>query len=61
MKKCKKIDIALKKFTRNEITVSTAAKIAGLPLTTFLDVLSNKKIRFHYGLKELQEDFERLI
>ncbi len=57
----KKLEIALKKFTNKEVTVAKAAEIAGVPLTIFMDVLSERKISFHYGLKELEEDFEGLL
>ena len=57
----KKLEIALKKFKNNEATASKAARIAGIRLSQFLDILMQKKIDFHYGLKELEEDFEGLI
>lgn len=57
----KKLEIALKRFRDNEATAWKAAKMAGVPLTQFLDVLVQKGIDFHYGVKELKEDFEGLI
>ena len=57
----KKLKLAIKKFNNNEITIGKAAKLADMPLTTFMDILSERKIRFHYGIKELEEDFEGLI
>ena len=57
----KKLEIALKKFKDNEATASKAARIAGIPLSQFLDILVQKKIDFHYGIKELEEDFEGFI
>lgn len=57
----KKLEIVLKKFKDNEITASKAARIAGIPLSQFLDVLVQRNIDFHYGIKELREDFKGLI
>ena len=57
----KRVEIALEKFRNNEATAWKAAKIAGIPLTQFMDILVKKGIDFHYGIKELREDFEGLI
>lgn len=57
----KKLELALEKFKKNEVTASKAARIAGIPLTLFLDILVQRGINFHYGIKELEEDFEGLI
>ena len=57
----KKLEIALEKFRNNEASVGKAARIAEIPLSQFMDVLVEKKIDFHYGIKELEEDFEGLI
>ena len=61
MKENKKLKIALEKFKNNKATASKAASMAGIPLSQFLGILVQKKIDFHYGLKELEEDFEGLI
>lgn len=57
----KKIEIALEKYRNNEVTATKAANIAHIPLSQFLDILVQKGLEFHYGLKELREDFEGLI
>ncbi len=57
----RKLDLALRRFQNNEATASKAASIAGIPLTLFLDVLSQRKIEFHYDLEELREDFKDLL
>lgn len=57
----KRVEIALEKFRNNEATAWNAAKIAGIPLTQFMDILVKKGVDFHYGVKELREDFEGLI
>ena len=57
----KKLELALEKFRKNEASVGKAARIAQIPLSQFMDVLVERKIDFHYGVKELEEDFEGLI
>ena len=57
----KKLDLALEKFRKNEATAWKAARMADIPLTAFMDILVQKGIDFHYGVKELREDFEGLI
>ena len=56
----KKSEIALKKFQENKATASKAAKIAGIPLTSFLDVIQRKNINFHYSLEDLREDLAEI-
>lgn len=56
----KKLEIALKKFQNNDATASKAAKIAGMPLTSFMDVLYKKGINLHYDVDELVKDFENV-
>ena len=57
----KKLEIALEKFRNEEVTASKAAKIAGIPLTLFLDILQKKGISFHYDLADFREDMEGLV
>ena len=57
----KKLEMALEKFRNNEASIGKAARMAQMPLSQFMDVLVEKKIDFHYGIKELEEDFEGLI
>ena len=57
----KKLELALEKFRKNEASIGKAARIAEMPLSQFMDVLVEKGIDFHYGIKELEEDFEGLI
>ena len=59
--KQKKLEIAITKFVNKEITIAKAAEIAALPLTVLMDILSEKKISFHYSINELKEDFKDLI
>ena len=57
----KKLEIALDKYRKNNATAWKAAQIAGVSLSEFLDILTEKKIDFHYGIKELREDFEGFV
>lgn len=57
----KKLELALDKFRKKEASLGKAAKIAEVPLSQFMDILVEKNIDFHYGIKELEEDFEGLI
>lgn len=57
----KRIEFALEKYRNKEVTATKAANIAHMPLSQFLDILVQKGLEFHYGLKELREDFEGLI
>ena len=59
--KDKKLELALEKFRNREASIGKAARIAEMPLSKFMDVLVQKNIEFHYGIKELEEDFEGLI
>lgn len=55
------LEIALEKFQKDEITAAKAARIAGISLSDFFDVLHKRGINIHYGVEELREDFERII
>ncbi len=57
----RKLEIAISKFRNNDVTIAKAAQIASLPLTVFMEILSAKKINFHYTINELEEEFEGLI
>ena len=59
--KDKKLELSIEKFRNNEVTAWKAARMADIPLTQFMDILVQKGIDFHYGVKELKEDFEGLI
>jgi predicted HTH domain antitoxin len=57
----KKLEVALEKFQNGDASALKAAKIAGLPLTSFLDILQKKGISFHYNIEDLREDVEDLL
>lgn len=59
--KDKKLELALEKFRRKEITAWKAARIATIPLTEFLDVLKEENLLFHYSKEELEKEFKGLI
>ena len=56
--KKKKMDMAIGEFRKNKATAWMAARLAGVPLSEFMDALADNGIDFHYGAKELKEDFE---
>lgn len=55
--KDKKLAIALDKFLKKEATAWRAARIAGIPLTEFLDIAKEKGLELHYTEEELKEEF----
>ena len=54
----KKLELALEKFRKKEATAWKAARLADMPLTSFLDVLKEKNMFFHYSKEELEQDFK---
>lgn len=56
----KKVEAALEKYRKGEATASKAAQIAGVPLSTFLDVLFERKTEFNYSLEDFREDIKGL-
>lgn len=57
----KRLELALEKFQRKEATAWRASRIAGIPLTSFLDILKDHKIVFHYSPEDLRKDFRGLV
>ena len=57
----KRLDLALEKFQRKEATAWKASRMAGIPLTSFLDVLAERRIVFHYSKEDLQKDFRGFV
>ncbi len=57
----KKLEIAFRKFQDNEATAWKAARIADIPLTSFLDALAKRNIEFHYSVEDFREDVKDLI
>jgi len=56
----KMLAMAIEKFQNEEATAWKASRLAGIPLTKFLDVLKDKGLEFHYTEEELLEEFEGL-
>ena len=57
----KKLDLAIEKYRKREVTLWKAAKMAGLPLTKFLEILSDEGLEYHYNIEEVEEEFEGLL
>ncbi len=57
----KKLELAINKFRNKEATAWKAARIAGVPLTSFLDVLKERNVLFHYSTEELEQEFKGLV
>ena len=53
----KKVDFALEKYKKNEITIGKAAEIANKGLREMMVIASKNGIVFQYSIKELKEDF----
>ena len=54
----KRLEIAIEKYRNNEATAAKAAKIAGIPLSRFLDFLFEKKIELNYTIEDFREDLK---
>jgi len=54
--KAKQLELAIEKFRKHEVTAWKAARLAGLSLTEFLDLLSREGLEFYYTIDELRED-----
>jgi len=59
--KDKKLDIAIDKYRKREVTLWKAARMADIPLTKFIDILNSEGLEFHYTSKEVSEEFEGLL
>lgn len=57
----KKLNMALEKYKRREISTGKAAEIADVSLSRFLDILREKKVPFNYTVKDLMKDFEGFV
>ena len=57
----KKLDLAIEKYRKREITLWKAARMADLPLTKFIEMLADEGLEFHYTTEEVEEEFEGLL
>ncbi len=53
-----KIDLALKKYRNNEVSIARAAEIANIPLVDMLRIAAQNKIPLHYTKEDLVRDFK---
>jgi predicted HTH domain antitoxin len=57
-------DLRLKRaaeaFRREEISVSKAAELAGVPLWDFLALMDREKLEFHYDVAEFEADLQTM-
>ena len=58
--KGKKLELALETYRKREANAWKCARMAGVPLTQFMELLVQRGIDFHYGLQELRKDLEGL-
>lgn len=56
----KKLDLAIEKYRKREVTLWKAARIAGIPLSKFLDRLDDEGLEYHYTPQDVEEEFEGL-
>lgn len=57
----KRLEFAIKEFQQRRATAWKASRLAGIPLTQFLDILGEKGIEFPYTIEELREDMKDLL
>jgi len=56
----KRIEFALEKFRKGEITIGRAAEITGKNLREMMLLAAKRDISFQYSLKDLREDFKAI-
>ena len=54
----KLLTLAIYKYQKEKISAWKASKLAGVPLTQFLDILKQEGLEYHYTEEELMEDFK---
>ena len=55
-----RVAIAVALFSDERLTLGQAARLAGVPIAAFMEVLASRDIPLHYGVAELEEDFETM-
>jgi len=53
-----KIQSALSRYSKNEITFSEAAKIAGISLYDLINKIEKHKVELNYSIEDLENDIE---
>ena len=56
----KRIENALKKYEKGEVTLWKAATMSQVSLRNMMKLLKNRKIEAQYGIEELEEDLKAL-
>lgn len=59
--KDKKLDLAIEKYRKREVTLWKAARMADIPLTKFMEMLADEGLEYHYTTEEVEEEFEGLL
>ncbi len=53
-----KLELALEKYRKNEVSLARAAEMAQLPLADMLRIAAENKIPLHYTKEDLLRDFK---
>lgn len=56
--KKKLLDIALKKYSKREVSLGRAAELARIPLADFMLKAGERKVPLNYSVESLQKDFK---
>jgi len=59
--KQEKLELALKDYIEDKISLGKAAELANLSIWEIIDELKKRKITFNYKLSEAQLEIERLL
>ncbi len=55
------IDLAMEKYSKREISLGKAAKLAQLPLADFMVIAAKRKIPMNYSVEWLKEDIKAVM
>lgn len=50
------VELAVELYQREKLSLGRAARLAGMDKWSFNDLLAEREIPMHYGLKELEQD-----
>ena len=57
----KLLELSLKKYSRREISLGRAAKLAKMPLADFMVNAAKSKIPMNYSIESLEKDFRAAL
>ncbi len=57
----KVVELALKKYSKQLVSIGKAAELARVPLTDFIKVAAERKILLNYSVNSLKEDFKAAV